>query len=226
MPGETKRAKREALRLDPLWPGQLAIVAAILLSLALPERLTVGPTWLLSAIEAAGLFALVVLAPLAAGPGHPGRRMLGLGVVAILSAATIVSVALLVHYLVGGGHVQNGRELILAGLVLWLTNVLVFGLWYWELDRGGPVARAQGAPDDQAAFLFTQMTDPTLPWWKKSWRPRFADYLYVSLTNATAFSPTDTMPLTLGAKWLMGLQGIVSLTIIGLVVARAVNILT
>ncbi len=223
MAGRAKRLQDEARRLDPFWPGQLAILAAILLSLALPERLTVGPTWVLSAIEGAGLFALAVLAPLAAAPDHPGRRVLALVVVAIVSAAAVASVVLLVHYLVEGGR-AHGRELIVAGLVLWLTNVLVFGLWYWELDRGGPIAREKGAPAEQAAFLFTQMTDQP-KWWPEGWRPRFLDYLYVSLTNSTAFSPTDTMPLTLGAKALMGLQGVVSLMIVGLVLARAVNIL-
>ena len=100
--------------------------------------------------------------------------------------------------------------------------MLLFGLWYWELDRGGPVARGEGrelAPD----FLFPQMTDPR--WAPQGWMPGLIDYLYVSLTNATAFSPTDTMPLTPIAKWLMGGQCLAALVTVGLVVARAVNIL-
>jgi hypothetical protein len=100
--------------------------------------------------------------------------------------------------------------------------VLLFGLWYWEVDRGGPVARARqesGVPD----FLFPQMTDPR--WAPPGWGPKLIDYLYVSLTNATAFSPTDTMPLTATAKWLMSAQSVASLVTVGLVVARAVNIL-
>jgi hypothetical protein len=112
--------------------------------------------------------------------------------------------------------------LIFAGVVLWVTNVLLFGLWYWELDGGGPLARMlkrRHHPD----FLFVQMSSPE--WAPKGWRPGLTDYLYLSLTNATAFSPTDTMPLTPSAKWLMGAQSLVALVTVGLVVARAVNIL-
>ena len=108
-------------------------------------------------------------------------------------------------------------------MLIWLTNFLIFGLWYWEIDRGGPGQRAaghDGAPD----FLFPQMTDDRIE--PRDWRPSFIDYLYVSLTNATAFSPTDTMPLTPMAKSVMGVQSLVSLVTIGLIVSRAVNILT
>ena len=106
--------------------------------------------------------------------------------------------------------------------MIWLTNFLVFGLWYWELDRGGPGKRATGndLPPD---FLFPQMSDDTIE--PPNWRPRFFDYLYVSLTNAMAFSPTDTMPLTAMAKGVMGVHALVSIVTIGLIVARAVNIL-
>src|SRR5206468_843498 len=120
-------------------------------------------------------------------------------------------------------HVSNGPELIASGVLIWLTNFLIFGLWYWELDRGGPGRRAagtDGAPD----FLFPQMQDDTIE--PRDWRPRLLDYLYVSLTNASAFSPTDTMPLSPMAKGVMGLQSIVSLVTVGLIVSRAVNILS
>jgi hypothetical protein len=106
--------------------------------------------------------------------------------------------------------------------VLWATNVLLFSLWYWELDRGGPIAREQqktAFPD----FLFPQMIDPQFA--PSDWRPMMLDYLYVSFTNATAFSPTDTMPLSRWAKLLMAVQSGTSLATLGLVVARAVNIL-
>ena len=105
---------------------------------------------------------------------------------------------------------------------IWITNVLVFGLWYWELDRGGPVARLE-AHRRQPDFLFPQMTAPdaTTP----DWTPTFLDYLYTSFTNATAFSPTDTMPLTAWAKLLMMVQSLASLLTVSLVISRAVNIL-
>jgi hypothetical protein len=106
--------------------------------------------------------------------------------------------------------------------LIWLANVLIFGLWYWEVDRGGPGRRASG--DDALPDLqFPQMTDPRFA--PAGCRPQFVDYLYVSFTNATAFSPTDTMPLTAIANGMMALQSLVSLLRIGLVVSRAVNIL-
>jgi hypothetical protein len=149
------------------------------------------------------------------------RRRLALGLIGVVSLANIFSLIELCRLLVHG-HPENGRALIGAGAVLWLTNVLLFGLWYWELDRGGPVARRldeRAQPD----FLFPQMTEPR--WSPKGWKPGMVDYLYVSLTNATAFSPTDTMPLTVAAKWLMSAQALTALVTVGLVVARAVNIL-
>jgi uncharacterized membrane protein len=151
----------------------------------------------------------------------PARRHLALTLISVVSLANVVSLALLVHYLLKGGR-AGGHALVLSGVVLWVTNVLTFALWYWELDRGGPVARAledHSRPD----FLFTQMTDPQ--WAPDGWLPGFVDYLYVSFTNATAFSPTDTMPLSRRAKMLMAVQALAALLTIGLVVARAVNIL-
>ena len=144
-----------------------------------------------------------------------------MALVALVSAANVFSLVELSKYLLHH-EVSNGRSLITAGVLIWLTNFLIFGLWYWEIDRGGPGMRAagkDGAPD----FLFPQMSDDTIE--PRGWRPHFIDYLYVSLTNATAFSPTDTMPLTPMAKSVMGLQSIVSLVTIGLIVSRAVNIL-
>ena len=103
-----------------------------------------------------------------------------------------------------------------------LTNFLIFALWYWEMDRGGPGKRAPGR-DGPPDFLFPQMADDRIE--PLEWRPKFIDYLYVSLTNAAAFSPTDTMPLTPMAKCFMGIQSLVSLVTIGLIVSRAINIL-
>jgi hypothetical protein len=107
-------------------------------------------------------------------------------------------------------------------MLIWLTSLLIFALWYWEMDRGGPGKRAAGH-DQPPDFLFPQMSDDRIE--PLEWRPKFIDYLYVSLTNNTAFSPTDTMPLTPMAKSVMGIQAIASLVTIGLIVSRAVNIL-
>ncbi|MEA2199677.1 MAG: hypothetical protein QOI89_273 [Solirubrobacteraceae bacterium] len=207
---------------EPFWPAQLCVLAAIGLQLLLPERLTVGPTWLLPALEAALLIGLSFASPRELEHNHPVRRGVALSMTAVVSLANIFSLYLLIHFLLHKGKVTEGRELIISGMLIWLTNFLIFALWYWELDRGGPGRRAAGE-DDAPDFLFPQMSDDKIE--PLDWRPKFIDYTYVSLTNATAFSPTDTMPLTPMAKTIMGIQALVSLVTLGLVVARAVNIL-
>jgi hypothetical protein len=149
------------------------------------------------------------------------RRWLSLAMIAILSAANAASIVLLVHLLIHGAH-ANAPTLLRAAVHMWVVNVLVFALWYWELDGGGPIARPRCEPWGRD-FLFPQHTDEVLL--RGGWRPLFLDYLYVSFTNAAAFSPTDTMPLTSMAKSLMAGQSLVALITVGLVVARAVNIL-
>jgi hypothetical protein len=218
---EAERVRDRVERGDPYWPAQLTVAVAIALNFALSERVTVGPTWLLPGVEAVLLVALVVIAPARATKHSLARRRLALAVIGLVSLTYVVSVGLLVHFLVNGGA-AGGHRLILSGAVLWATNVLLFSVWYWELDRGGPVVRFTH-PDALPDFQFPQMENPqfALP----GWRPGFGDYLYTSLTNATAFSPTDTMPLTLTAKALMGVQSLAALVTVALVVARAVNIL-
>ena len=194
---------------------------AIALNLVLSERVTVGPTWLLPSVEGVLLAALVVIAPARATAHSRGRRQFALAVVGFVSLANVVSLALLVHYLIKGGS-ASGERLILSGAVLWATNVLLFAVWYWEMDRGGPVFRYLD-PEALADLQFPQMENPGLA--PPGWRPGFGDYLYTSLTNAMAFSPTDTMPLTHSAKIVMAIQSVAALLTVGLVVARAVNIL-
>lgn len=206
---------------EPFWPAQLTVLAAIAAQLLLPARLTVGPRWLVPGLEAALLLGLFVVTPNEIEDEHPRRRRIALGMTAFVSLANIYSLAALTHYLLH--HMVNqGRALIGAGVLIWITNFLIFALWYWEIDRGGPGRRSAGrdAPPD---FLFPQMSDDRIE--PLAWRPKFIDYLYVSLTNAMAFSPTDTMPLTSMAKIVMGIQSLVSLVTIGLIVSRAVNIL-
>lgn len=206
---------------EPFWPVQLTILVAIGLQLLLPSRLVVGPKWLIPTLEGALLIGMFFATPRELEGEHPLRRAVAVGLTAFVSAANIYSLATLTHYLLHH-NVDRGRELILAGVLIWLTNFLIFGIWYWELDRGGPGRRAAGH-DGPPDFLFPQMSDDTIE--PRNWRPGFIDYLYVSLTNTTAFSPTDTMPLTPLAKSVMGVQALVSLVTIGLIVSRAVNIL-
>jgi hypothetical protein len=209
-------ARRES-RLPPL----LTVLIAIVLQLLLPARLTIGPRWALTGLEVLMLVALVVVSPQSQVPiDHLPSRRISLAIAALVSFANAVSLGLLIHYLLHH-DVSNGGQLIVSGAIIWLTNVLIFSLWYWESDRGGPSVRSAGH-DGPPDFLFPQMSDDR---WYPAWRPMFVDYLYVSLTNSTAFSPTDTMPLSVSAKSIMGLQSVVSLVTVGLVVARAVNIL-
>jgi uncharacterized membrane protein len=204
------------------WPARIAILAALALYLALPERLIPGPRIIVPLLEGVALVALTVLVPHKTTIAAPGRRVLAILLIGLVTLANIVNLGLLIRELLKG-HVQNGRELIFASVAIWLTNAIAFGLWYWELDRGGPYARHQPShrePD----FLFPQMSTPGAG--RPDWAPSFLDYLYVSLTNATAFSPTDTMPLTPLAKSLMATQSIASLLTVAVVAARAVNILS
>lgn len=214
-------AAKELGRDDPLWLGQLGILAVVVLYLILPPKLTIGPNWMLPAAELVVLAALVIATP-RRGRISQHRRSLAISLLVVATVANLVAVGLLTHYLIAGGNAR-GADLINGGAVIWCTNLLLFAVWYWELDRGGPVAvrddQAPVAPD----FLFPQMSDDRYP--APGWKPRFGDYLYVSLTNQTAFSPTDAMPLTPRIKLLMSIQAVASLITVGIIVARAVNIL-
>jgi hypothetical protein len=220
---EADHLRRRVEEGDPFWPAQLAVGIAIALNLPLSGKLTIGPNWLLPVVEGALLIALVTSLPSRGNRPHAGHRLFAMSVVGLVTLVNIVSIGLLVHYLLGHhAHVQ-GRPLIASGAVLLATNILLFAVWFWEFDRGGPVSGFLN-PDVLPDFQFPQMETPQLA--PKAGRPGFLDYLYLSLTNATAFSPTDTMPLTQSAKILMSLQSVTSLITIALVVARAVNILS
>ncbi len=209
------------------WPPQLTMVVAILLQVLLPNRLSVGDLikWILPALEGVMLVALVLASPQRLEAPHSLRRILTLGITAVVSIANGIALVLLAHLLLNKdlSSGPQGHSLIIAGSEIWLTNVLLFAFWYWEMDRGGPGLRAGGL-DQRPDFLFPQMTDEPSALYP-GWRPMFVDYLYLSLTNAIAFSPTDTMPLSVQAKLVMGFQSLISLVTIGLVISRAVNIL-
>ncbi len=226
---EVRRAEAD---LEPLWqratagehrvPVALAAAVAIGLQIALPAHLAFKPTWLLPALETALLVGLVAANPQRIDRSSRALRMASLTLIAIISIANAWSAGALVSGLINGTEGSDASTLLASGAAIYLTNVIVFGLWYWDFDRGGPAIRAQGLrryPD----FLFPQMANPELA--PPDWVPNFFDYLYTSFTNATAFSPTDVMPLSRWAKALMLVQSAVSLGTVALVVARAVNIL-
>ncbi|WP_238013051.1 DUF1345 domain-containing protein [Dactylosporangium sp. AC04546] len=216
LPGWLRRTEAEQR-----WPAALAIAVAIAIHMILPPDLAPRPRWLLPALESLLLVTVVAVNPLRINREARILRPLSIGLVAVLSLVTAWSVALLVRALFHHGGLAP-EHLLLWGGAIWLTNVIVFALWFWEADRGGPAARAEGRtphPD----FLFTQMQVPELA--DRDWEPTFVDYLYVSFTNATAFSPTDTMPMSTWAKLLMLSEALTSLVTVLLVVARAVNVI-
>lgn len=204
-------------------PALAAVVAAIVLYETLPAKLNVTPGWVLPVLEAALIVALLLSGRTTIRPESRNVRWLSLALIGVINAANAVSLVLLAHYLITGDPRMQGRPLIFSAISIWITAVLVFALWYWELDRGGPHARTT-ATHREPDFLFPQMTNPRAA--PKTWSPAFVDYLYVSFTNQTAFSPTDTMPLTRSAKMIMLAQGAVSIVTVILVAARAVNILS
>jgi hypothetical protein len=205
------------------WQVTIAVAAAVALQFLLPDRLVLlRPAWLLPALEGLLLLSLVMANPRRINRESRAIRVASLILVALLSLANAWSVARLVTGLVRGTGGNTAEPLLVTGGAIWLTNVIVFALWYWEFDRGGPVARANAThmyPD----FQFVQMASPQLA--PPGWEPAFGDYLYLSFTNAAAFSPTDVMPLSRWAKMAMTAQAAISIVTVALVVARAVNIL-
>ena len=229
---EVATAKSVERHISPAWrratkgenrlPVAAAVALAIALQLVLPDRLVIRPTWLLPTLEGLLLVGLIVANPKRINRTSTALRAASVSLIALISLANAWSSGKLVNGLINGTLGDNASVLLSRGASVYITNILVFALWYWEWDRGGPVPRARGLrpyPD----FLFPQMAQPELA--APDWEPSFLDYLYVSFTNAVAFSPTDTMPLSRWAKMLMLLQSAVALLTIAFVVARAVNIL-
>jgi uncharacterized membrane protein len=205
------------------WPALLAVALAVALQVVLPDRVIqgLGNRALIPSLEGALIVVILIANPGRISKGESRLRFVGLSLIALITIANVVSLAELVHALLYVAKTA-GRSLVYASVPIWLTNVLVFGLWYWELDRGGPAARGV-SEHRQPDFLFPQMSAPGC---SPGWTPRLLDYLYTSFTNATAFSPTDTMPLTAWAKLLMSVQAMASLLTVAVVVSRAVNILS
>jgi len=207
---------------EPRLPVSLAVVFAVVFMVALPSRVANQPRWVFPALAMVLLVGIVVANPTRIGRPSRALRAASLTLIAVLSIANAVSATRLILDLVNARGIRDPATLLLTGAAIWLTNIVVFALWYWEFDRGGPAERAVASkpyPD----FLFPQMTSPELA--PQDWEPGFVDYFYMSFTNATAFSPTDVMPLSRWAKLTMLTQSAISLVTVVLVIARAVNIL-
>jgi len=214
--------------------GSVAIVAV--LQLLIINRLSIGPRWLGPALELALLIPLSMATAWTQGRVRTATtehhwnliarrrrdiRMVAVGLTALVTLLNFGSLILLVRALLSGHAGTTGQTLLLDALNIWVTNVIAFALWYWSIDRGGPAARGV-VPVEIDDFLFPQMTQGQQ---YSTWSPGFVDYFYLSFTNASAFSPTDTMPLTARAKLLMTVEAAISLLTLALVAARAVNIL-
>ena len=203
---------------EPRWPAFMAIFATALVHQSLPERLSVGPRWGLLSIT------VVLLIPIIFSyhRGHYNvSRILTFTAAGVITFAMIASLALLVSGI--PKHLDSPQTLLRSAISLWITNVIVFALWYWKLDAGGPLGRDKARGDFDSSFLFPQMMMRDEP--EEIWSPQFLDYLFLAFNTSTAFSPTDTAVLSRWAKLTMMLQSIISLMIVTLLAARAVGIL-
>ena len=227
-PSEQRTAHRDG---EARLPAAIAVLVAIALYALLPDSLVVGPRVVVPALEVALLVILVAANPVRMTRQNTALRSASVVLVLLIALTNTYALGQLVHGLLDGGS-KNGKTLLLAGFQVWTTNLIAFALAYWELDRGGPVTRttAPRKAFGNADFRFSQDENDDAvsevaagSSVKSGWVPGFVDYLYVSCTNSTAFSPTDTMPLTPRAKLLMTGQAIASLLVSLLIVARAVS---
>ena len=213
--------RRSLLGADSRWPAFAAAIVIVVGQSLLASRLQLRPVWLLPGTAAVLLVASVGFY---LSPSKPGRlaRLVSVGLAAVLVIANVGSFVLLARA-VFLGSTLTPTDLLASGVSLWVVNVLVFAIVYWELDGGGPEARLERRhefPD----LVFPQQQADQQKLTRGGWEPSFGDYLYVALTNGTAFSPTDTMPYTKRAKLAMGVQSLLAFAIAAIVVARAVNI--
>jgi len=202
---------------DPLWHVQLVLVGVIILQLFLPARLIALPKLLLPVLEALCLVVLQFVTPQKPVFNSNLRRIFALTLIVLVAIANISSLQLLLQALFSAGK-SDAPELLSSSVAIYVTNIVVFALLYWEMDGGGPGVRRSNK-NDENDFLFPQQQANV------QWFPTFTDYLYVSTTNATAFSPTDTLPLSRRAKVIMALQAFLSLLVVVIIAARAINIL-
>ena len=214
---------------EPRWPAVVALVAGAGLFSVLPRDLSFGPRWLPAAIVGVLLVPTVVMH---VRGHHTFNRILGLMVAAIETFFLIASLLKLVGTMVDPHLValkEPPERLLVSAGALWLTNVLVFALWYWHLDAGGPNERDQRAGHCHGSFLFPQMTmseERLAEAGQANWSPGFVDYLFLAFNSSTALSPADTAVLSRWAKLLMMVQAVISLTVIAIIAARAINTLT
>jgi uncharacterized membrane protein len=221
--GSGMGAGSSAVHGENRWPMAVTLLIAMALPFLLPPRFSLGPRWIIPLVEALLLVALVV-----ADPGRLDRRStviraLSIALVLILVVgATVVTTRLVVDLIRGGPETNSPGQLLRVGALAWIYVIISFSFLFWELDGKGPEARARSTPK-YLDLAFPEHLNPRVA--QPGWRPEFFDYLYLAFTNALAFSPTDVMPLARLAKLAMAIEATASLVIVGLVIARAVNIL-
>jgi hypothetical protein len=203
---------------EPRWPAFIAMIAAGGVYLALPEPLSLGPSWGLLAILAVLMIPIVVSDRRG---DHKITRILTFTANGLITFAMIASLAHLIYGI--PRHLESPQTLLRSACALWIANILVFALWYWKLDGGGPLRRERPQGMFSSSFLFPQMVEREGQ--DATWAPHFVDYLFLAFNTSTAFSPTDTAVLSRWAKLSMMLQSLISLMIVALLAARAVNIL-
>lgn len=210
------------VRGEPRWPMTIAVVFVIVLISFLPERVTALPTWVFPSVLTVLLITLIATDPGAITKTERAIRWLSIALVVVMAAAALSATILLIHDLVEGSRITaNATTLLATGGSVWVITIVAFALLVWEFDCGGPAARAHGMPPYPDLAFPQQLERAVAP---PEWRPQFVDYLYLGITNAVAFSPTDAMPLARWAKLAMAIEAVVSLAILGLVIARAVNV--
>jgi len=211
-------------RLEARWPILTAVLCVMALTVLRPPEMRVAPRWALPSAEIVLLAIVIARHPARTGPRQTLWRAVAITIVGIVLADTLLATIRLIDVLIHGGKATNSAEdLLAAGAIVWGSNVLAFSLFYWLVDGGGAAARAHHMPR-ALDLAFPQQLSPELA--PAGWRPQFIDYLYLGLTASTAFSPTDVMPLAPWAKVAMAVQSLVSLSVLGLVIARAVNVLS
>ena len=220
--GVARPAWQEVTRVESRIPVTVTMAVAIALMAVLPDRIANHPRWLVPGLASVLLIVVLVVNPMRIDANSRRLRPIAFALLAVISIGNAISAGRLIVDLVNAAGHYKPETLLLSGGIIWSTNMIVFAVWYWEFDRGGPAERALGT-DPYPDFLFAQMSDPQFA--PAGWEPHFVDYLYLSFTNATAFSPTDVMPLAHWAKLTMLGQSAVSLLTLALVIARAVNIL-
>ena len=211
-------------QLESRWPILAAVLIVIWLTVVRPPEMRVAPRWALPAVEVVLLAVVIARHPARIGPRAVLLRAIAICAVGVILADTLVATVRLVNVLIHGGSATNSADALLtAGAIVWGSNVIAFALFYWLIDGGGVAARADHMPA-ALDLAFPQQLSPEIA--PPGWRPKFIDYLYLGLTASTAFSPTDVMPLASWAKLAMATQSLISIAVLGLVVARAINVLS